>query len=306
MTGRMRALTVAVACTAAGLAGLAHGAVAAPPSPQWLFTGHSDVPFEYFQGITSDNKKNLYFDGLFVGLYRTDLDLNEEARNPYVIPPQVVNGTGYTHIGDITWDRREGGRVLLPLECLFAFFCTNGPTGAIGVADPDTLQWRYHVELDPAFIDKAMWAETSPNGKLLWTSSGSGKDLLAYDMDDISPQNAWPDGPKLKPVIRFVNAVPPSGITGATFYKHRLLLAGARGSAFQVWSIDTSDGSRELVLDRTVVGESEGLDIVKAMGGVLHWQVTPMQTGGLPPTFGTGHSAVMHFVPDRGGIGPQH
>ena len=63
-----------------------------------------------------------------------------------------------------------------------------------------------------------------------------------------------------------------------------------------MWSIDTSDGSRELVLERTIVGESEGLDIVKAMGGVLHWQVTPLQTGGLPPTFGTGHSAVMHFV----------
>jgi hypothetical protein len=188
------------------------------------------------------------------------------------------------------------------MECIFQFFCQ---TGAIGVADPQTLQWRYHVELDKAFIDKAMWAEASPDGKLLWTSSGSGKDLLAYDMSDINPANAWPDGPKLEPVIRFANAVPPSGITGATFYKHRLLLAGAIGKKFQVWSVNVADGSRELVLERTVVGESEGLDIVKALGGVLHWQVTPFSTGGLPPTFGTGHNALMHFLPDQGGIGPQ-
>ena len=44
---------------------------------------------------------------------------------------------------------------------------------SIGVADPDTLAWRYYVKLDKSFIDKAMWAEVSPNGQLLWTSSGS-------------------------------------------------------------------------------------------------------------------------------------
>ena len=122
--------------------------------------------------------------------------------------------------------------MLLPLECFFPFIGNICRTGSIGVADPETLQWRYYVKLDPAFIDKAMWAEVSPNGKLLWTSSGSGHDLLAYDMDEITAANAAPDGPLLKPVIvRLINAVPPNGITGATFFKHRLLVASAERDA---------------------------------------------------------------------------
>jgi hypothetical protein len=139
-----------------------------------------------------------------------------------------------------------------------------------------------------------MWAEASPNGKLLWTSSGSGKNLLAYDMDDISAANAAPDGPRITPVRVLENAVPPIGITGATFYKHRLFVAGGRGTLFQVWSIDLDDGSRELEIERTVRGESEGLDIVKALDGDLHWLITPLLSGGLPPTYGN-TSALVHF-----------
>ena len=70
--------------------------------------------------------------------------------------------------------------MLLPLECFFPFIGNFCRTGSIGVADDDTLQWRYYVKLDPAFIDKAMFAEVSPNGKLLWTSNGGlngGHDL---------------------------------------------------------------------------------------------------------------------------------
>jgi hypothetical protein len=268
---------------------------------RWVETGHSAVPPDYFQGVTSGPRKSLWFDGFFSGLYRTDFDLTELARAPNVIPLAVLQTEGYNHIGDITWDRREGGRVLLPLECFF----TGCRTGAIGVADPETLEWRYYVKLDPAFIDKAMWAETSPNGKLLWTSSGSGNDLLAYDMDEITAANAGPGGPALKPVRRFVGAVPPSTITGATFYKGRLLVAGQRTGPFQVWSIDTADGSRRLEIEREIVGESEGLDIVKARGGILHWLIVPFQTRGLPPTYGEGHSTLVHFVPAKGGVGPQ-
>jgi hypothetical protein len=50
--------------------------------------------------------------------------------------------------------------------------------GGFGVVDPVTLAWRYWVRLDPADIPKAMWAEVSPDGTLVWTSSGN--DLLAY------------------------------------------------------------------------------------------------------------------------------
>jgi hypothetical protein len=288
-----------ILCALLAVVAIAAGAAPAPAADpgRWIETGHSPVPLEYFQGVTSDRQRNLFFDGLFVGLYRTDRELSEQARNGSVIPLELYLSVGYNHIGDITWDRREGGRILLPLECfLFGPLCK---TGAIGVADPETLQWRYYVELDPAFIDKAMWAEASPNGKLLWTSSGSGNDLLAYDMDEISAANAAPGGERLKPVRILDGAVPPLGITGAAFDKRRLLLASGRGSLFQVWSVDLKDGSRELEIEKTVIGESEGLDIAKMLGGELHWLITPFQTGGRPPTYGR-TSALVHFVPAKG------
>src|SRR5690349_1544340 len=57
--------------------------------PGWVETGHSLVPLEYFQGVTSDPQKDLFFDGVFSGLYRTDANLNEQARNVNVIPADV-------------------------------------------------------------------------------------------------------------------------------------------------------------------------------------------------------------------------
>jgi hypothetical protein len=227
---RARILVVAVMIAAAALASLVAARSAQGVDPgRWVETGNSLVPLLYFQGVTSDRHRNLYFDGPFSGLYRTDSNLVEQKRSFNVIPPDVNARERYNHIGDITWDGREGGRVLLPLECFVPLFGNTCGTGSIGVADPDTVQWRYYVKLDPAYIDKAMWAEVSPNGKLLWTSNGAlggGHDLLAYDMSEITAANAAPDGPLLKPVIRLANAVPPTGITGATFHKHSLLVAG--------------------------------------------------------------------------------
>ena len=55
------------------------------------------------------------------------------------IPLDVYLRERYNHIGDITWDKREGGRVLLPLECFLPFFGNICRTGSIGVADPETL-----------------------------------------------------------------------------------------------------------------------------------------------------------------------
>ena len=74
-------------------------------------------------------------------------------------------------------------------------------------------------------------------------------------------------------------AVPPSGITGAAFYGKRLLLAGQSGGPFRVWSVDLRDGPGRLEIEKTVIGESEGLEVVDALGGVLHWLITPFQTG---------------------------
>jgi hypothetical protein len=305
---RTLALALVLGCAAFGLLAVARSAPAAKQTG-WAETGHSTVPLEYFQGVTSDQQRRLYFDGVFTGLYRTDSNLVEQARNFNVIPADANQREGYNHVGDITWDKREGGRVLLPLECFFPFIGNFCRTGSIGVADAETLQWRYYVKLDPAFIDKAMFAEVSPNGKLLWTSNGGlrgGHDLLAYDMSQITEANAAPGGPLLKPVIVLPNAVPPNGITGATFYKHELYVASQNKTLFQVWSIDLNDGSRSLVIEKQVLGESEGLDIVKALGGTLHWLITPQGTGGKPPTYSDfGHSALLHFDPLHGGKGPE-
>jgi hypothetical protein len=306
MIDRRLRILLAGALAIAGLfaAALAQPAGAADPG-RWIETGYSVVPLEYFQGVTSDRQRNLFFDGQTVGLYRTDSNLVEQARNVNAIPDDVYQREHYNHIGDPTWDPHEGGRMLLPLECFIPFLGNTCKNGAIAVADAVTLQWKYYVKLDPAFIDKAMWAELSPDGKLLWTSSGSGKDLLAYDIRQITEANAAPGGPLLQPVKRLVGAVPPSGITGATFYKHSLLLAGQDGGPFRVWSVDLNDGSRRLEIEKRVMGESEGLDLVKGFGGILHWVITPLGTGGLPPTYGFGHSALVHFEPAHGGKGPE-
>src|SRR5437763_240338 len=113
---RMLALAALVACAAVALLALARSAPAAKQTG-WAETGHSTVPVEYFQGVTSDQQRHLFFDGVFTGLYRTDSNLVEEARNVNAIPPDVNQREGYNHIGDITWDKRDGGRVLLPMEC---------------------------------------------------------------------------------------------------------------------------------------------------------------------------------------------
>jgi hypothetical protein len=289
--------TVAALSLTALVAGLLFAAPGPAATKRWRYEGHSNTRFEYFQGVTSDPRKHLYFDGIFSGLYRTDSRLREQARNANVIPAAVTTTEGYNHVGDLSWDGAEGGRLLLPLECFQPIGGNTCSTGSIAVADPRTLDWRYYVKLDPAFIDKAMWAEVSPDGKLVWTSSGSGKDLLAYRSADITPANAAPTGPALRPVVRLLGRVPPSGITGATFYRGRLLLAGQGTGTFQVWSVDTHSGKRRLEIERFVVGESEGLDVVRTLGGLLHWQVTPLRTSGRPPTFGNGHSALMHFRP---------
>ena len=159
---------------------------AADPA-RWTLTGTTSLPIVYWQGVTVDPQRNLYFDGVFLGLYRTDPALGETARNDAAIPPDVRTNERYNHIGDLSWDAREGGRLLLPLECYYPGQPNGGNTcgtASIGVADPQTLQWRYYVKLDTAEIAKAMWSEVSPGGSLIWTSSGY--DLLAYRTDDVT------------------------------------------------------------------------------------------------------------------------
>lgn len=280
---------------------LAVPALAAASDPgRWREVRRSPIPISYYQGVAADAGRQLYFDGVYTGLYRTDSQLRQQAGVDDVIPPAVLAAEGYNHIGDIDWDAREGGRVLLPLECYYPGTPSGANTcrtGSIGVADPRTLRWRYYVKLDPAEIPKAMFCVVSPDGRELWTSSGD--DLLAYDVSQISPGNAAPHGPKLRAVRRLRNAVPPSGITGAAFVGSRLYVAGTKGdTTFQVWSIDLRDGSRRLEIEREVVGESEGLVAANVLGGALHWIITPFSTTGRPPTYGSDGNQLLSFVPN--------
>jgi len=298
---------ITVATILAALAAAPGLAEAADPG-RWTLTGRSTVPLEYYQGVASDGPRgpSLFFDGIHLGLYRTDARLRETARNNDAIPLPVTAAEGYNHIGDIAHDTREGGRVLLPVEC---YYPNSAPGrsdphnpcghGAIGVADPATLQWRYYVKLDPAEIPKAMWAAVSPDGQLLWTQSGA--DLLAYRLDDVRPSNAAPAAAPIKAVRRLANARPPSGITGAAFRDGRLYVAGQDNPAgFQVWSIDLGTGERRLEIERAVIGESEGIDFFSALGGELHWIVAPYNTRNLPSEGPFYTSTLLHFVP-RGG-----
>jgi hypothetical protein len=296
---RLRSIFLAVAL----LAVLPAAARAADPG-RWIGTGSTSIPLYYYQGVTSDPSRNLYFDGIHVGLYRTDAQLRETARKDDAIPPAVHASENYNHIGDVTWDAAEGGRLLLPVECYYPPAGNTCKTGSIGVADPRTLDWRYYVKLDPAEIPKAMWAEVTPDGSLFWTSVD--KDLLAYRTADINPGNAAPLGPRITAVRRLRNAVPPTGVTGAVFYQGRLYVAGQDRRLFQVWSIDTDTGERRLEIERNIVGESEGLDVISTLGGQLHWMIQPYNEENIP-SYGVANGTLLHFVPQdgsgRGGTG---
>jgi hypothetical protein len=285
----MRGRAALAALAAAISLALAPPALARDPG-RWLMTGVSSVPIPYWQGLTSDRAGSLYFDGVFTGLYRTTPRLRQTAARPNVLP---LTPEGYNHIGDIT---RQGGRILLPLECYVPGRGNTCGRGAIGVADPRTLAWRYYVNLDPAQIPKAMWAETAPGGRLLWTSSG--KDPLAYRAADVSRAHAAP-APPIRAARRLRGAVPPSGITGAAFRRGRLLLAGQAAGPLQLYSVDPRDGRRRLEIERDVAGESEGLLAHRTLGGDLHWLVAIDDPRGRPPTYGP-ENALLHFVPARG------
>jgi hypothetical protein len=274
-------------------AGLAPSARADDPG-RWLLTGASSVSVAYWQGLTSDPAdSSLYFVGLFEGLWLTAPSLAQTAGVPSAIPPAVQAAEGYNHIGDPTWNPGEGGRVLLPLECFVPGVGNTCGTGSLGVADPATLGFRYYVKLDPAEIAKAMWAETSPDGGLVWTSSGD--DLLAYRSTDISEANQAPAGPLVRSARRLQGAVPPSGVTGAVFNDGDLLLAGEGGGTHQIWAVDPQTGAGTLEVEMEICGESEGLDVIRTLGGELHWLIAPFDPG-CSLSFGPS-SALLHFVP---------
>lgn len=320
--GRARARISLIAAVFVATLALALASTAAAKDPgRWLLTGASSVPNGYWQGLTSDpSDSRLFFIGPFQGLWQTTPALVQTAGVDQAIPTALRKSVGYNHIGDPTWLGSsvahpsmagraqsprtahppgsldgEGGRVVLPMEC---YNPSQNPSntcgkGAFGIADPSTLAFRYYVQLAPKFIPKAMWAETSPNGNLIWTSSGN--DLIAYRTSQVSQANAAPSGPQLKPVKMLTNAVPPTGVTGAVFRHGRLLIAGESNHDYDVWAVNTKTGDRELKLEQHFCGESEGLDLFSGLGGRLHWIIAPSDDSGCGLTFGP-TSALLHFV----------
>jgi len=264
---------------------------------RWRISDVRPVPLEYFQGLTHDRAGDRYFSGVFQGLYATDASLAERARLPIALP-ESVRALGFNHIGDLTWDPAQGGRLILPLECYTPGAPGGSNTcgrGAFGVADPATLGWRYLVRLDPADIPKAMWAEASPDGRLVWTSSGP--DLLAYRASDVSAATAAA-GTLIRPVRRVAGGVPASGVTGAAFHRGRLLIGGQNGQGpMQIWSEGLDGSPQRLEVELPVNGESEGVDVVPNGSGLLHYLITPFDPFGRPPTYGPGRSAIVSFVP---------
>ena len=296
----MRRSTIAALITATALVAFPAAASAVPSAGDpgiWQLKTATTISFTYWQGISSVTgyaDAPLLFTGIAEGAYRTNSKLKQTAGSDSEIPAAVKTAEGYNHIGDGSFDQSEGGRFLLPLECYYPGAGGNTcKTGAIGVADPKSLAWRYYVKLDPTSIAKAMWVEMSPDGQYAWTSSGD--DLLAYRSSEISAKNAAPSGSVIKPARTLPGALKGlGGVTGAVFWRGKLLVAGQKGGAFQINSIDTASGAVKLEAEQTLSGESEGLDIVPVAGGLLQWQIMPVSDTG-PATYA--QPTLMSFLP---------
>ena len=279
------------------IVGVVAGWLAAPALADWKLNSTSVTSVAYNQGITFDGPGSFYFDGVSStsnsAIYRTSSSLSRTGSNTAVIP---ATKEGYNHAGDLSFDASEG-RILLPLECYYPNSTPSNTcgSGAFGVVDPTTMAFQYYVRLWTPQIQKAMWDEISPDGRWIWTSSGSH--LLAYNAANVTQQTAdnqrggvWGGlgGTDLGSVL------PTSDVTGAAFYAGRLFLALNRGNYFQVVSYGVgtgSDGSPTLLsgtptIEITVTksssdSESEGLAATAAvngsypLGGLLHWQILP-------------------------------
>src|SRR4051794_919281 len=197
---------------------------------RWMVTGRTTLPSDYWQGVAFDGAGAAWFAGPSVGLYRTSPRLAEEARVASALSP----GEPFNHIGDLEWDGREGGRLLLPLECYnpFASPTNTCGIGAVGVADPIGLGRRYTVQL--AGVPKAMWLALAPDG-VVWTQAGT--DLLGFSADAITA-GAGP----LQPVRRLAAALPEQ-VTGAAVLDGLLYTAVQAGpSLLRLYAVDLATG----------------------------------------------------------------
>ena len=223
----------------------------------WTGTGQSLTSVNYWQGITFDPAARTFnFAGPAQGLWRTNANLTRLAGKSAGIPTTVKSTEGWNHVGDLSFDATTGGRLLVPLECYYptASDPNTCKTGGLGVVDPVTLAWRYYVKLNPADLSKAMWAEVSPDGRWVWTSSGT--DLLAYSAADVSAANAGPAGAPLTARKRVAGVLRASSVSGAGFWNERLYLAYDRGTYIQVLSYPVDPVSGDIRTSWTYVPRS--------------------------------------------------
>jgi hypothetical protein len=261
MRTSQRSSNLTALITAAAIFAAFPVAASAAPSASdpgiWKLKAATTISFTYWQGISSitgSADPSLLFTGPSEGAYRTSSKLTQVAGNSSEIPATVKEAERYNHIGDGSFDQAEGGRFLLPLECYYPGAGGNTcKTGSIGVADPKSLNWRYYVKLDPSAIAKAMWVEVSPDGKYAWTSSGD--DLLAFRTSDIKATNAAPSGAAIKPARTLKGALKGlGGVTGAVFWRGKLLVAGELSGRFQINSINPANGTVTLEAEHLPIG----------------------------------------------------
>jgi hypothetical protein len=272
---------------------------------RWRPVGVDVSSIAYNQGVAFDDaRREFFFDGVSSatnsGVYRTDAHLRGEAANTTVIPKTTE---GYNHAGDLSFDPVKK-RILLPLECYYPQ--SGGNTcgvGAVGIVDPMTLRFRYYVNLARGQIKKAMWDEIDPDGRWIWTSSGTH--LLAYRAADITAATARRQrAGKLAGIVGVdLGSVLPTGaVTGAAFYRTgrartaQLLLSLNLGDTFEVVSTGigtTRTGRPKLVSHPATIitvrrsalnDEPEGIATTPErrgsypLGGLLHWQMLPTIT----------------------------
>ena len=291
---------------------------AAPAMAGWRPSALTPASIAYNQGISFDPaRRDFFFTGVSSltssGVYRTNSRLVQTAANGAVLP---ATREGYNHAGDLSFDP-VGRRLLLPLECYYPASGGNTcGTGAIGVADPVSLRFLYYVNLNAAQIQKAMWAEVSPDGRWIWTSSGTH--LLVYRAVDVNAAAAARQRAEKRAGITATDlgsVLPSAGVTGAAFYQDvftrapRLLLALNQGTYSEVISYPTGSARNgtptltgtprsEITVPRSASeNESEGLAVTGAgvalnpLGGVLDWQMLPELT---PTSFFT---RILSYLP---------
>ena len=215
-----------------------------------------------------------------------------------MIPPDVRLREGYNHIGDIAWDRREGGRMLLPLECYSPAARTAGTpagTGSIGVADPASLRVALLRQARP---------RGDPEGDV---ERGVARRHAAVDLERRRPAGlphgrylARPRGARRTrrstPCGACAGRCRRAGSPGATFVGDRMFVAGQTGGPFRVWSIDLVTGAGGWRSSAGSWGSPRG-STAALDGGTLHWLIQPFSDEPGPPTYSADKATLLSFRP---------